>query len=592
MSVSVGQAASLPLPPSGDQIMADADPENDAVDGEMESEDDDEEEEEDDFGIEEEQLEEYKEILERMGKFADKVTVNSLSMVAEDHADSPSSAAAIYGCIRDPLLSPTVAAGCKLPLVYVMDSILKNVKGEYIKLIEEDAHEWMPVVHKALGEEQRAKLKRVWNTWREFRIFPEDKLKRMGQCFVDAEQDARSARLVTEAKAKAAGMGRRKDGTLDLSPPLRRQMQLLLDEVQSTGLDELDKVSLERLADINPSLLTQIKKAAEEGLMETVGTAVSAVGGGNAVGGVGLVVPETRPPYEVKRAQEWDKFTSDYLMNSNKVIRSLQHSVRVGSTSFTPTTAAELQQKVGLLSAASASAAQLTNMLERLKAQQDTKENNFASSNNAMYSTSGAAQQHHNSTGSTKFMAIDPNKFTNEGLKEKSENVIAGLYEVGLPFSSSSDGRRFATQIELSKHLDALFRRREVEKSMERTDEREWYNLEAVWVGRASATDAAGGAGTDAANMSDEAAAEANPDLSTVSADELRDKCAICGINFKMCFDNEDGEYKYKNCCEVEVLNDEASAKESEQMLVHVTCLRGLGSPDSLTKDQVLLLDE
>jgi pre-mRNA cleavage complex 2 protein Pcf11 len=209
MSVSVGQAASLPLSPSGDQMMADADPENDAAEAEMESEDDDEEEEEEDFGIEEEQLEEYKEILERMGNFADKVTVNSLSMVAEDHADSPSSAAAIYGCIRDPLLSPTVAAGRKLPLVYVMDSILKNVKGEYRKLIEEDAHEWMPVVHKALGEEQRAKLKRVWNTWREFRIFPEDKLERMGQCFVDAEQDARSARLVTEAKAKAAGMGRR-----------------------------------------------------------------------------------------------------------------------------------------------------------------------------------------------------------------------------------------------------------------------------------------------------------------------------------------------------------------------------------------------
>ncbi len=41
-------------------------------------------------------------------------------------------------------------------------------------------------------------------------------------------------------------------------------MQLLVDKVQSTGENELEKVSLERLADINPDLLQQIKEATME----------------------------------------------------------------------------------------------------------------------------------------------------------------------------------------------------------------------------------------------------------------------------------------------------------------------------------------
>jgi pre-mRNA cleavage complex 2 protein Pcf11 len=57
----------------------------------------------------------------------DKVKINSLSMVAEDHADSLQSAAAIYNVIREPLISPSVHSDRKLPLVYVIDSILKNV---------------------------------------------------------------------------------------------------------------------------------------------------------------------------------------------------------------------------------------------------------------------------------------------------------------------------------------------------------------------------------------------------------------------------------------------------------------------------------
>ena len=54
-----------------------------------------------------------------------------------------------------------------------------------------------------------------------------------------------------------------KDGGLLLMPGLRDAMQSILDDLQSDVQDELEKVSLERLAAIDPDLLVKIKQTAE-----------------------------------------------------------------------------------------------------------------------------------------------------------------------------------------------------------------------------------------------------------------------------------------------------------------------------------------
>jgi hypothetical protein len=112
------------------------------------------------------------------------VKINSLSMVAEDHSDSAKNAALIYGVIRKPLVSTNVHSDRKLPLVYVIDSILKNVKGRYIPIIEKDVKEWMPVVYNAISDDKRVKLKKVWNLWRDAGIFSsKESWEEMGECF-------------------------------------------------------------------------------------------------------------------------------------------------------------------------------------------------------------------------------------------------------------------------------------------------------------------------------------------------------------------------------------------------------------------------
>eukprot|EP00527_Entomoneis_sp_CCMP2396_P009447 CAMPEP_0198139006 /NCGR_PEP_ID=MMETSP1443-20131203/2345_1 /TAXON_ID=186043 /ORGANISM="Entomoneis sp., Strain CCMP2396" /LENGTH=126 /DNA_ID=CAMNT_0043800973 /DNA_START=180 /DNA_END=560 /DNA_ORIENTATION=- len=121
--------------------------------------------------------------------------------------------------------------------------------------------------------------------------------------------------------------------------------------------------------------------------------------------------------------------------------------------------------------------------------------------------------------------------------------------------------------------------------------------MDLVWAGQAKEEEMASiftqsGTGNPEADAAakkdhDEHADGYSPETSAVIADESRDRCVVCGINFNMDFDNDDCQYKYYNCREIDLMNDaEIALNDSEE--VFVTCWRGLGSPKDLTMDQVL----
>ena len=359
-------------------------------------------------------------------------------------------------------------------------------------------------------------------------------------------------------------------------------MQSILDELQKDETDELKKVSLERLADMDPDLLGKIKSAAEDNLHNGGNTAGS---GGRKAQQHQNSLPdfftEIRSPETLERAAAWKDFKWDHLKGAHDIISKLQHAVREGTSEsseerYTQQEALDMTQ---FYAAASATSSLLTAALEQLQNQEDRmnhKENlSFPDVDRGM----------RRAVPGGSFL-VDKKDFTNDGIKKKNESIIGLLYEMGLPFLSSADGRRFRTEIELSKHLDALFKRNQLDKAMARTEERDWYIADTVWTGE-SKVDVKQTTSTESPNEEVETD-EYDPVRSTVPADESRDRCVICGINFKMVFDNDDGIYKYTNCREIEVLNDDAAEKESEQLLVHVTCWRGLGSPEVLTSDQAL----
>lgn len=378
-----------------------------------------------------------------------------------------------------------------------------------------------------------------------------------------------------------------KDGNLLLSAPLRREMESVLEEMQSDVKNELEKVSLERLADLNPDLLANIKLTAEETMRSGSFSKPQDPSSASTSNNTALpsFLMEPRSKESLARSKAWSEFKWDATEQSKDIITQLQSRVNQDSGPDKLYTQQEALQMTQYLAAASATASILQSALDHLQSQEDQLKNQKSNASMSKASVkSGAA------------FVVDRSLFTNDGIKTKNDTVIGLLYEVGLPFLSSADGRRFASQLELSKHLDVLFKRNQLEKSIARTEERGWYIPDMVWTGQAKESDFSLQAGATAV-LGDAPLMALNegqpddgysPETSSMPADESRDRCVICGINFKMFFDNDDGMYKYKNCREIKVLNDDAADREFEEMLVHVTCWRGLGSPEVLTSDQAL----
>ncbi len=566
--------------------------------------------------IDSDQLLEYQEMLEFLGNFADKVLINTLSMIAEDFANQPKSARAIYGCIRDFLVSSNTSVERKLPLVYVVDSILKNVNSlsssgsgasdkrknnPYVSIMEEDANEWLPIVYNALQSKDNngsaARLKKVWYTWKEFGIFSQEIWEQMGQCFTTTS---------TTTSTTTNNIPKMSDGTLKVLPALRKEMQLILDEMQQDVEDELEKVSLERLAELNPELIQNIQQTAQDILDNKNSSKTSADGDGLTSTTMSTntattdlsnssIFMEWRPPHVVERAAEWEKIMmgsnthmgtsssnhsscSSIQDQTSQLISKLHTTIR-NSTSSTQIYSSEQDaiQQIQLLASVSVTASHLTTALQKLKIQQN-QHGQMPGVPSTLYSASVQTQFHRTH--------IDKSQFTTDGLKVKNESVIARLYDAGLPFVSSSDGRRFATQLLLSQHLDELFRQTQLEKNMERTDERGWYiphwsypQKEQV---QSSNSNHDKNENDSQTNINDAMSKYADPDACTVPADDSRDRCVICGMHFTMFFDQDDGEWKYSNCREISVEND-----LSKELLVHVKCWNSLGSPTHLPPDQV-----
>lgn len=243
-----------------------------------------------------------------------------------------------------------------------------------------------------------------------------------------------------------------KDGGLLLMPGLRDAMQSVLDDLQSDVQDELEKVSLERLAAIDPDLLVKIKQTAEGSLQNGGPASVNETNTPKEEVDVLAFLIETRTSETIEQSKAWEKMNLNYLKDTNEIITSLQHLVRDGSSTTKLYSQIEAMEMTSALAAVAVTAGLLTNGLQQI--QNDTKKTKAGSS------LSGIDLSGSRAGPVSSYVSVDKSLFTNDGLKKKNDAVIAVLYEVGLPFVSSSDGRRFATQLQLSNHLDALFKRR------------------------------------------------------------------------------------------------------------------------------------
>jgi pre-mRNA cleavage complex 2 protein Pcf11 len=390
-------------------------------------------------------------------------------------------------------------------------------------------------------------------------------------------------------------------------------MQNILDEMQSDIENELEKVSLERLADINPDLLANIKRAATEDGSAGSGNDQSGAGnsGGtkedsNTIAYLPPFLSEIRSEGAIAASNEWNDFLTarnrqqiNLQQETESVISTLQSMVAKGTSSDDSTNPAVYTQKDALkMTDYFATCLAVSRLLTTTLCNQGTADQQFignastlgGDATGAKTKSNASADHNGHNAHCRRVSVVKASEFTNEGIKQRNPGAISLLYEIGLPFQSAADGRRFSTQELLSNHLDALFKRNQLRKAVAATEERGWYIADNVWTKEETGVDLA-----SAALQQESTASKARDgdvfvtmDNNTVPADENRDCCVICGIHFKMFFDNDDGVYKYSNCVELAVMNDDAAENESDLQLLHATCWNGLGQPSVLTYDQTL----
>lgn len=235
-------------------------------------------------------------------------------------------------------------------------------------------------------------------------------------------------------------------------PNLKEAMQSILDDLQSDVTDELEKVSLERLAAIDSALLIKIKQTAEDSIRSGSASGRKQMSSEESPGedNVLAFLVETRTQDAIQQSSAWGKLKINHVKDAHEIMASLQHLLRDGSSAEKRYTQQEAMETTGALAVAAVTSDLLTASVEELS--KSDKNNSAISSILGM----GNGQR---ANPASSFVKVDKSLFTNEGLKKRNDAVVGVLYEVGLPFVSSADGRRFSTQVELSDHLDALFKK-------------------------------------------------------------------------------------------------------------------------------------
>eukprot|EP00941_MAST-03F_sp_MAST-3F-sp1_P003149 g3149.t1 len=109
--------------------------------------------------------------LDGLGGHPDKAKINLLSMLADDFKEFSST---IVSIIHAKISS--VHPSCKLPILYTIDSILKNVRGPYRAAFGAVIVGLFSNAYIAVDTKSRGSMMRVLRTWQESSLFPESTL--------------------------------------------------------------------------------------------------------------------------------------------------------------------------------------------------------------------------------------------------------------------------------------------------------------------------------------------------------------------------------------------------------------------------------
>eukprot|EP01041_Mallomonas_annulata_P001448 gene1448-2788_t len=473
-------------------------------------------------------------------------------------------------CNTDTESIPLTNLALKVPLFYLVDSILKNVGGPYVSLFSSHIVEVYRRVFDELNEKDKARLDYMLSTWEQRRILPKDFLLAM-RSHIGARivcipipppaqrfrsQDMSDDRYMDKRRGRG-GMGQRRDfddrgGGRE--PPhifkqnVQKEMEFLLDKMYTEmGTGPADRILLDDLQKVNPQLYAQMKVTAEATVNERRDREALASGRGSGSnrswdrsrdGTVRAFVGEMPVTVDISRAETLvarmramegvggsgsDKSTTMSYGRVSARLSSLLKDVHIPPllppilTGPMPASMTEDKTPGGV-------PVPVPEGVEKLP---------------------------------TEKKVTPP--FRPDELNKNPSAALKTLYQ-DRRFYSRQDGLRFLTQNELGSHLDTLFVRNKGKQKKNERGCRSWYCTIPQWVSDFSAlgqtpsqsSSKIPGMGPVAEGDDDDYEEEL-----FVPADEQFTRCPVSHEAFIPVWDEEEGDFVFRNA--VKVLVVEAS---------------------------------
>ncbi|KAL4139770.1 hypothetical protein PRNP1_015618 [Phytophthora ramorum] len=483
-----------------------------------------------------------------------KDTINALTMLAERAQFAPEIVSFLETKIH------RVAPNCKLPIFYLTDSILKNVRGPYVSLF---AAKIVPLYCNCVRQVSGKDLKRfthVLNTWETTRLFNKDAIAQMRTAANRAMQQADPS-----ARSAPASFSQEKS-TQQSRAPSANSSAKLAQQQQDMELRSL-LTKLQNDMGIHPTEHMSLEEVEQAGAARGPGAA-SAPPPRARQQPVSQQVPVARDPRRPSPPPH------DPRAGAGRLLKRKQQ---------TPSPPQQPVQEITNDPPRAPDAAAVMSILQKLKGMA----NGGTQSGTTTPQTQPQQPQQPQQRSDQQQQQAPPRNdnasrmwFSDKVVahKDRVESNVQKLY-AALPLVCRESGLRFREQAQLDAHLDFLFQYNRARKERGKGGvSRSWYPDEDQWVadfsGDTAPRESTSSSFFDRTQKENEknAGEQASWENSRVPVDETITRCRICGENFSKSWDEEEEDWMYTNAVAGTIHNTGPNGNEPQDTIFHKYC--------------------
>ncbi|KAL7681482.1 putative CID domain-containing protein [Plasmopara halstedii] len=505
-----------------------------------------------------------------------KDTINALTMLAE----RAEFASEIVSFLETKI--HRVAPNCKLPIFYLTDSILKNLRGPYIPLF---AARIVPLYCNCVRQVSEKDLKRfihVLNTWESTQLFSQDAIIQMRIAANHAMQLTGSGSTIPQV------------ATISSSVKLAQQQQdmelrSLLSKLQNDmGIHPTEHMSLEEVRTKNPSYYKQLLEfhaaSKNNSSRELMAGNLQRERPGIQRASIIQDFRRPSPPRDARASRQPQTVPSQALhlqrsrpgdaqddaTKSANVAHLMQLLKRKQRTPSPPQPVQEITNDPPR----APDAAAVMSILQKLKgmssgnAPSRPPENHLESDQSLSMKQTPLRNDHASRMWfSDKIVAH----------KDRVESNVQKLY-AALPLVCRESGLRFREQAQLNAHLDFLFQYNRARKERGKGGvSRSWYPDENQWVadfsGEVAPRECTSSSFFDRnAKENENTSEQALWENARVPVDESITRCRICGENFSRSWDEEEEDWMYTNAVTGTIYGTGINGDEQQETIFHKYC--------------------